>query len=136
RPAPAGGRPTSPGGRSGGPPRPGGRTGGGRHQGQRGAPGRGGPTSGPNGAKAAVATKPTGPVTIPSQIMVKDLAELLGSSVNEIIRTLITNGVFANLNQVISYEAAAKIAEALAFEPSEAAAPSAEAGRAWAAAHS
>src|SRR5262249_47658241 len=64
--------------------------------------------------------KPTGPVIIPSQLLVKDLAELLNSTVNEVIRTLITNGVFANVNQVVDYDAAAKVATALGFEPSEA----------------
>ncbi len=64
--------------------------------------------------------KPSGPVTIPSQIMVKDLADVLNTSVNEVIRTLIANGIFANVNQVVSYDASAKVAVALGMEPSEA----------------
>jgi translation initiation factor IF-2 len=60
-------------------------------------------------------------VSIPSQILVKDLADLLNSSVNEVIRTLIANGVYANVNQVVGYEVAAKVATALGMEPSEAA---------------
>src|SRR5262249_3164860 len=123
RPTSAGGRPAGPGGRaparSGGAPRAGGRPSGGRQQGHRGAPSRGGPLGGPNGTKPAVATKPTGPIAIPSQVMVKDLAELLGATVNEVIRTPIANGVFANVNQVVGYDAAEKVASALGFEPSE-----------------
>ena len=52
--------------------------------------------------------------------MVKDLAELLDVSVNEIIRNLIVSGIFASINQVVNYDAAAKVATALGFEPQEA----------------
>jgi translation initiation factor IF-2 len=78
----------------------------------------------------------TGPVTIPAQIMVKDLAELLSASVNEIIRTLIGAGVFASINEVINYDIASKVAETLGFTPEMAAAvtPTALAPRAMAAA--
>jgi translation initiation factor IF-2 len=89
----------------------------------------------PSGPKAAAPTKPTGPVAIPAQIMVKDLADLLGVTVNEIIRNLIAAGIFASINQVVKYDSAAKVATTLGFEPEEAAvaaAPSAtrpEAGK-------
>jgi translation initiation factor IF-2 len=74
-----------------------------------------------NGQKAAAtATKPTGPIAIGPQIMVKDLAELLDVSVNEVIRNLISAGIFASINQVVSYDAAAKVAVALGLEPEEA----------------
>ncbi len=76
----------------------------------------------PSGPKAAVPTKPTGPVAIPAQIMVKDLADLLGVTVNEIIRNLIAAGIFASINQVVKYDSAAKVATTLGFEPEEAAA--------------
>jgi len=76
----------------------------------------------PSGPKAAAPTKPTGPVTIPAQIMVKDLADLLGVTVNEIIRNLIAAGIFASINQVVKYDSAAKVATTLGFEPEEAAA--------------
>jgi translation initiation factor IF-2 len=68
--------------------------------------------------------------------MVKDLAELLSASVNEVIRTLIGQGVFASINEVISYDVAAKVAETLGFEPEVAtvATPAALAPRAMAAA--
>ena len=51
--------------------------------------------------------------------MVKDLAALLQATPNEIIRVLIGNRIFANINQVIEYEKAAKVATELGFEPSQ-----------------
>ena len=54
--------------------------------------------------------------------MVKDLADLLSVSVNEIIRTLIGQGIFASINQVVNYDSAAKVATAIGYEPEEAAA--------------
>ena len=67
--------------------------------------------------------KPTGPVAIPNQLMVKDLADLLGASVNAVIRELIGVGTFASINDVVGYDAASKVAAKLGFEPEEAAAP-------------
>ncbi len=83
-----------------------------------------------------VENRQTGPVTIPAQIMVKDLADLLSASVNEIIRTLIASGIFASINEVISYDVASKVATELGFAPELAAvtAPTALAPRAMAAA--
>ena len=66
----------------------------------------------------AVKEKPTGPISIPPQIIVKDLAELLQATPNEVIRSLIKHGVFASINQVVEYEKAAIIAKELGFEPS------------------
>ena len=66
----------------------------------------------------AVKEKPTGPISIPPQIIVKDLAELLQATPNEVIRGLIKHGVFASINQVVEYEKAAIIAKELGFEPS------------------
>jgi translation initiation factor IF-2 len=56
-------------------------------------------------------------------MLVKDLAEMLSVSPNELITKLIASGVFANINQVIDYKAAAAVATELGFEPSEAAPP-------------
>ncbi len=67
---------------------------------------------------AAVKEKPTGPITIPAQIVIKDLADLLHSSPIEIIKGLIKHGVFANINQVVDYEKAALVAKDLGYEPS------------------
>ncbi len=70
---------------------------------------------------AAVKEKPTGPVAIPPQIIVKDLAELLHATPNEVIRNLIKHGVFASINQVVEYENAATVARELGFEPEQSA---------------
>lgn len=66
---------------------------------------------------AAVKEKPTGPISIPPQIVVKDLAELLHTTPNETIRGLIKHGIFASINQVVEYEKAALVAQDLGFEP-------------------
>jgi translation initiation factor IF-2 len=65
-----------------------------------------------------VKEKPTGPITLPPQTVVKDLAELLHSSPIEVIKGLIKHGVFANINQVVDYEKAALVAKDLGYEPS------------------
>ncbi|MGE5334829.1 MAG: translation initiation factor IF-2 N-terminal domain-containing protein, partial [Nitrososphaerota archaeon] len=121
-PRPGGGRPGGGSGGFGG-GRPGGH--GGRSGGNRGN--RGGPHGRGNGAgpaagsrAAAVAVKPSGPVAIPPQIIVKDLAELFNVSVNEVIRDLITVGVFASINEVVGYDVAAKVAEQIGYTPEEA----------------
>ncbi len=68
----------------------------------------------------AVKEKPTGPVSIPAQIVIKDLADLLQASPNEIISDLIKkHSIFANINQVIDYEKAALVATDMGFEPSQ-----------------
>jgi translation initiation factor IF-2 len=82
---------------------------------------------GSNGRSAtAIKTRTPGPVTLPSTIVVKDLSEMLETSPNEIIMKLIGHGVFANINQVIDYAAAALIATDLGFTPTEAAPPPTE----------
>ena len=64
-------------------------------------------------------------MAIPQQVVVKDLAELLNVSVNEVIRDLITVGVFASINEVVGYDVAAKVAEQIGYTPEEAAAAAA-----------
>ncbi len=54
--------------------------------------------------------------------MVKDLADLLSVSVNEVIRNLIGIGIFASINEIVDYAAASRVAEAIGFTPEEAAA--------------
>ncbi len=66
-----------------------------------------------------VKEKPTGPISIPPQIVVKDLAELLQATPNEIIRGLIKHSIFASINQVVDYDKAALVAQDLGFEPSQ-----------------
>ena len=50
--------------------------------------------------------------------MVKDLADLLHATPNELIRNLIKHGIFASINQVVEYENAATVATEMGFEPS------------------
>ena len=64
-----------------------------------------------------VKEKPTGPISLPPQIMVKDLAELLSITPNEAIRGLIKQGVFANINQIVEYDKASLVAQDIGFEP-------------------
>lgn len=67
-----------------------------------------------------VKEKPTGPISIPAQIVVKDLADLLQATPNEVISDLIKkHSVFANINQVIDYDKAALVAQDLGFEPTQ-----------------
>jgi len=68
---------------------------------------------------AVVKEKPTGPISIPPQIVVKDLAELLQTTSNEVIRGLIKHSIFASINQVVEYEKAALVAKELGFEPTQ-----------------
>jgi len=105
---------------SGGP----GRSGPGRSGPGRSGPPRQSPAQRAERRAAAVKEKPTGPVSLPPQIVVKDLADLLQTTPNEIIRTLIKHSIFANINQVVEYEKAALIAQDLGFEPSQSAAAS------------
>ena len=80
----------------------------------------GAPTARPQERRpAAVKEKVTGPIALPPQIMVKDLADLLRATPNEVIKALIGNKIFANINQVIEYEKAATVAKELGFEPSQ-----------------
>jgi translation initiation factor IF-2 len=61
----------------------------------------------------------TGPIALPPQIIVKDLADMLSVTPIEVMRDLITkHGVFASINQVVDYEKAALVATDLGFEPS------------------
>lgn len=68
---------------------------------------------------AQVKEKPTGPISIPPQIVVKDLADLLQITPTELIKTLIKHGVFASINQVVEYDKAALAARDLGFEPTQ-----------------
>ncbi|GAC1303404.1 MAG: translation initiation factor IF-2 [Ktedonobacteraceae bacterium] len=128
QPRPTTGRPTSGGSYPGttrpgsavrpGTTRPG--TGGSGHAGTARPGGRpGAPVQRPPERRAPVVKeKPTGPVSIPPQIVVKDLAELLHATPNEVIRGLIKHGIFANINQIVEYDKAALVAQELTFEPS------------------
>jgi len=65
--------------------------------------------SGPSESKANL-------IEIPNSIGVRQLADLLQVSAVDIIKQLMRNGIFANINQIINYEAAAAVAAAFGHE--------------------
>jgi translation initiation factor IF-2 len=65
-----------------------------------------------------------GAIELPSTIMVKELAELLGVNVADVIRELIKSGIFATINQLIDRDTASLVASELGYEIAE---PSAQA---------
>src|SRR6266705_6396541 len=73
----------------------------------------------PERRSPVVKEKPTGPISIPPQIVVKDLAELLQTTPNDVIRGLIKHSIFASINQVVDYDKAALVASDLGFEPGQ-----------------
>jgi translation initiation factor IF-2 len=88
--------------------------------------GRRGPRKPPrrDGAFASTAVqvadpKERGAIELPSTIMVKDLADLLGVNVADIIRELIKSGIFATINQLIDRDTASLVAGELGYEVAE-----------------
>jgi translation initiation factor IF-2 len=57
-------------------------------------------------------------IILPSTITVRELAVSLGSSPIDIIKTLMSNGVMANINQQIDFDTAAIVAAEMGFEAS------------------
>ncbi len=57
-------------------------------------------------------------IILPSSITVRELAVSLGSSPIDIIKTLMSNGVMANINQQIDFDTAAIVAAEMGFEAS------------------
>jgi translation initiation factor IF-2 len=55
-------------------------------------------------------------IEIPHSVAVRHLAELLGVSAVDVIKQLMRNGIFANINQVIDFETAAAVATNLGYE--------------------
>jgi translation initiation factor IF-2 len=55
-------------------------------------------------------------IIIPHNIVVRDLAQALNTSPIEIIKTLMSNGVMANINQVVDFDTAAIVAAELGYE--------------------
>src|SRR3982074_1726804 len=70
------------------------------------------------GATAARAGQ-VGPIELPSVVSVSDLAGILGVAVPQVIKTLLTNGTFATINQALDYDTAAVVATDLGFEVRE-----------------
>ncbi len=56
-------------------------------------------------------------IDVPASVVVRDLAELLNTSAIEVIKELMKNGVMASINQSVDYDAAAKVASGLGYEP-------------------
>ncbi len=67
-------------------------------------------------AKIVAATKAEGPVEIPDQISVKELAEKTGLSAAMLIGGLMKNGILANINQIIDFDTAVIITTDLHIE--------------------
>jgi translation initiation factor IF-2 len=68
--------------------------------------------------------KERGAIELPGTIMVKDLADLLGVNVADVIRELIKSGIFATINQLIDRDTASLVASELGYEVAEAVAAS------------
>jgi len=58
-------------------------------------------------------------INIPAYIKVKDYVELLDIPVSDVIKSLLKNGVMANINEEIDYDTAAIIAQDFGFEVEE-----------------
>ncbi len=58
----------------------------------------------------------TTPIELPSSISVRDLAEKLKANPIQVIKALMSNGVMANINQLVDYDTAAIVASELGFE--------------------
>jgi len=56
-------------------------------------------------------------VEIPHTLGIRQLADLIQASAIDIIKQLMRNGIMANINQVIDYEAAAAVAAAFGYKP-------------------
>ena len=72
-----------------------------------------------NGAVQVIDPSSRGAVEIPSSIMVKELAELIGVNAADIIRELIKSGIFASINQVIDRDTATLVTNELGYEVAE-----------------
>lgn len=87
--------------------------------------GRRGPRKPPrrDGAFAApvqtIDPRERGAIELPGTITVKELAELLGVNVADIIRELIKSGIFATINQLIDRDTASLVASELGYEVAE-----------------
>lgn len=57
-------------------------------------------------------------IQLPGSLSVRDLAELMEASPIEVIKTLMANGVMANINQQIDFDAAAVVAAEMGYEAS------------------
>jgi translation initiation factor IF-2 len=60
-----------------------------------------------------------GAIELPGTITVKELADLLGVNVADVIRELIKSGIFATINQLIDRDTASLVASELGYEVAE-----------------
>ncbi len=60
----------------------------------------------------------TTPIELPVSISVRDLAAKLSANPIQVIKALMSNGVMANINQIIDFDTAAIVASELGFEAS------------------
>ncbi len=58
-------------------------------------------------------------IELPGSLSVRELAELMEVSPIEVIKTLMANGVMANINQQIDFDAAAVVASEMGFEATQ-----------------
>jgi translation initiation factor IF-2 len=65
---------------------------------------------------AGTESPPAHAVEIPAPVSVRQLSELLGISTVETIKQLMRQGIMANINQIIDYDAAAAVAVACGYE--------------------
>jgi translation initiation factor IF-2 len=56
------------------------------------------------------------PIEVPPMISVRDLADTMGVSPIDLIKTLMSNGIMANINQTLDFETAAIVAEDLGHQ--------------------
>ena len=96
-------------------PRPGGAPGG-RPRGRGGPRPEGGPRS---GAATAVASRPTGTVTLGSVMSVAELSDALGITAIDVIKELMTRGIMASINQQVNFETATDVAQAFGITVEE-----------------
>jgi translation initiation factor IF-2 len=68
--------------------------------------------------------KERGAIELPGTITVKELADLLGVNVADVIRELIKSGIFATINQLIDRDTASLVASELGYDVAEAVAAS------------
>lgn len=67
-------------------------------------------------APSGSAAPPAKTVSIPSQITVRELAELLGTTPVDVIKDLMKRGIMAAINQAVDYSVAAAVAADLGFQ--------------------
>ncbi|MHB1132644.1 MAG: translation initiation factor IF-2 [Chloroflexota bacterium] len=84
--------------------------------------GRGRPNEGSVGIATARPQEPRS-ATLPATLTVKELAETLNVGPAQVIKELLSNGVMANINQLVDFDTAAIVAAGLGFDVEQEAAP-------------